>query len=289
MIRLQTQEFQAVGGYIHTLCSLSLDVSKTYLIENRLGPIAEDLRCGSYLELVQRARQDGSGALQRRIINEITTRETLFFRDSAPFDLLRYKLIPELVDRRSKTSGPIPIRIWSAACSSGQELYSVAIALKETLGDLGKYKIRLLGTDISDAAVASASEGIFNDVEISRGLSDASLNRYFVRAEKGWRIRDELRAIACFRKLNLVQDFTSVGTFDIVFCRNVAIYFNEPDKISLFTRIGQRLERDGQLIIGSMESLNGLCPQFDSKRHLRGVYYELKQESLAVKASNYRQ
>lgn len=284
MIRLQTQEFQAVGAYIHTLCSLSLDPSKTYLIENRLGPIAEELCCGSYTELMQRARQDGSGGLQRRIINEITTRETLFFRDSAPFDLLRYKLIPELVDRRSKTTGPIPIRIWSAACSSGQELYSIAIALRETLGDLARYKIRLLGTDISDAAVATASAGIFNDVEISRGLSDTSLSRYFSRVEAGWKIRDELRAMACFKKLNLVQDFTSVGSFDIVFCRNVAIYFNEPDKVSLFTRIGERLEKDGQLIIGSMESLNGICPRFESKRHLRGVYYELKPEGGAFKA-----
>lgn len=281
MIRLQTQEFSAVGSYIHSLCSLALDSSKTYLIENRLGPIAEELRCVSYTELVQRARADLSGCLQRRIINEITTRETLFFRDSSPFDLLRFKLIPELIDRRDKTGGAIPIRIWSAACSSGQELYSIAIALKETLGDLGRYKIRLLGTDISDAAVAAASEGIFSDVEISRGLSETSLSRYFSRVARGWKLHDELRAMASFKRLNLVQDFSGVGTFDIVFCRNVAIYFNEQDRISLFTRVGQRLERDGQLIIGSMESLNGLCPQFDSRRYLRSVYYELKRDDNA--------
>ena len=171
---------------------------------------------------------------------------------------------------------PIPIRIWSAACSSGQELYSIAIALKETLGDVSKYKIRLLGTDISDAAVATASEGIFSEVEISRGLSEASVARYFTRVPRGWKIRDELRGMVCFRRLNLVEDFSGVGTFDIVFCRNVAIYFNEKDRISMFTRIGQRMERDGQLVIGSMESLNGLCPQFESRRHLRSVYYELK-------------
>jgi len=281
MIRLQAQEFQAVGAYIHALCSLSLDASKTYLIENRLSGIAEELQCRSYLELLQRAKADASGAVQRRIINEITTRETLFFRDSAPFDLLRFKLIPELVDRRKGPSGPSPIRIWSAACSSGQELYSIAIALKETLGDLSKYKIRLLGTDISDAAVTTASEGIFSEVEISRGLSEASLARYFTRVPRGWKIRDEVRAMVCFRRMNLMQDFTGVGTFDIVFCRNVAIYFNELDRGSLFTRIGQRMERDGQLILGSMESLNGLCPQFESRRHLRSEYYELKPEATA--------
>jgi chemotaxis protein methyltransferase CheR len=166
--------------------------------------------------------------------------------------------------------------IWSAACSTGQELYSIAILLKELLGDPDRYGIRLLGTDISDDAVARASRGLFSPVEISRGLSEAQRDRYFVPAAGGWQIRDEIRAMASFQKLNLMADFSAVGRFDVIFCRNVAIYFTERDRISLFGRMDRALEPGGYLVIGTMESLNGICPQFESKRHLRSTFYQAK-------------
>jgi chemotaxis protein methyltransferase CheR len=277
MIKLAAAERPLVSGYIHSICSIILDGTKDYLIENRLSAVAGSLGCGTFTDLVRRAQADVGGTINRKIINEITTRETLFFRDSAPFDLLRHKLLPELLDRRSKSGLRPPIRIWSAACSTGQEVYSIGIVLKETLGDLSKYNIRILGTDISDAAIATASEGIFNDVEIARGLSEGSLARYFTPSAGRWKIRDEIRGMACFRRLNLMEDLSSVGAFDIVFCRNVAIYFTDKDRTSLFNRIGARMEPDGQLIIGSMESLNGVTDRFESKRHQRCVYYEFKK------------
>ena len=230
----------------------------------------------SFTQLVSRAKSDANGSLRRRIIDEITTNETLFFRDSAPFDLLRFKIIPEIIDRRSKPGPAIPIRIWSAACSTGQELYSIAIVLRELLGDLRGYNVRLLGTDISDNAVARASEGIFSQIEIDRGLTPSARDKSFVPHPRGWKIRDEIRAMVSFRKLNLMEDFSSLGNFDIVFCRNVAIYFNERDRVSLFKRIEQRLDGNGYLVIGSMESLSTSAPQFESKRHLRSVYYQVK-------------
>jgi chemotaxis protein methyltransferase CheR len=275
VIKLLAEEHKLLAQYIYSLCAVTLDESKAYLIEGRLGRLVEETSSGSYSGLLLRAKSDSSHAIDRRIVDAITTNETLFFRDTAPFELLRHKIIPELVDRRART-GSARIRIWSAACSTGQELYSIAILLKELLGDPDRYGVRLLGTDISDDAVARASRGLFSQVEISRGLSESQRSRYFDPAPGGWKIRDEIRAMASFKKLNLMADFSSLGRFDVIFCRNVAIYFTEQDRISLFGRMGRAVETDGYLVIGAMESLTGICPQFESKRHLRSVFYQLR-------------
>jgi chemotaxis protein methyltransferase CheR len=269
MIKLRAEERQTVVEYIHSICSIALDHSKDYLIEGRLSALAEEARCRSFSEFVSRAQSDPGGSWKRRIIDEITTNETLFFRDTAPFDLLRYKSIPEIVDHRTRTGLKTPIRIWSAACSTGQEIYSIAIVLRELLGDPCRYTIRLLGTDISDQAVARASAGFYSEMEMSRGLSPMERAKSFVPSGNGWRVRDEIRSMACFRRLNLMEDFSGLGQFDVIFCRNVAIYFND-------RRLSQRMEKDGCLIIGAMESLNGICPQLESKRHLRSVFYQWK-------------
>ncbi len=275
MIRLRADEHPVVLDYIKSISGVTLDGSKAYLVEGRLSQLAEDSGCASFTNLVQRARLDGTRQLERKIVDAITTNETFFFRDNAPFDLLRNKLVPEVIDR-SRRSGIPRIRIWSAACSTGQEIYSIAMILKEMLGDVSQYGVRLLGTDISDQAVARASRAHFTALEMSRGLAPDLRSKYFLPCDGGWKIKDEIRAMATFRKLNLLQDFSSLGQFDIIFCRNVAIYFSEPDKVSLFTRFQRSLEPQGVLIIGAMESLMGLCPQFESKQHMRAQYYQLK-------------
>ena len=274
MIKLLPEERQNVAQYIHSICAITLDQTKDYLIEGRLSGLMEETGCRSFTELVSRSRSDVNGSVKRKIIDEITTNETFFFRDSSPFDLLRFKIIPEIVDRRKRSGLPVPIRIWSAACSTGQEIYSIAIVLRELLGDLSGYNIRLVGTDISDVAVTRASAGVFSQIEIDRGLTDSARQRSFTPHAAGWKILDEIRAMASFRKLNLMEDFSSLGKFDVVFCRNVAIYFNDRDRTSLFNRIEQRMENDGYLVVGSMESLSAVCPQFESKRHLRSVFYQ---------------
>jgi chemotaxis protein methyltransferase CheR len=246
------------------------------LIESRLAALVAETGSTSYGGLVLRAKGDASRALERRIVDAITTNETHFFRDTTPFDLLRHKIVPELIDARERT-GSARIRIWSAACSTGQELYSIAILLKELLGDPDRYGVRLLGTDISDDAVARASRGIFSPVEMGRGLTETHKTKYFTPVTGGWQIRDEIRGMASFKKLNLMTDFSALGRFDVIFCRNVAIYFTEPDRISLFARLGRTLESNGYLVIGAMESLHGICPQFHSQRHLRSVFYQLKK------------
>jgi len=263
--------------YIHEICGISLDESKAYLLETRLGSLLRDTGAASFSELYYQAKADLANALRRKIVDAITTNETSFFRDTAPFDLLRHKLIPELVDRRKKAGARLtPIRIWSAACSTGQEAYSTGIVLKELLSDLNSYDIRIVGTDISDKAVAAASYGHYSRLELDRGMAADKVTRYFVPAADQWKIRDDIRAMASFRTMNLLQSFSFPAPFDIIFCRNVAIYFTEQDKIRLFQNLGRCLARDGSLIIGSTESLSGLCPEFEPKRYLRSVFYQLK-------------
>lgn len=168
------------------------------------------------------------------------------------------------------------IRIWSAAASTGQELYSIAITVKELIRNDPSYNFTLLGTDISDDAIAQASYGKYNKFEIERGLDQKTLRQYFTLFGNTWKIKDEIRAMVNFRKFNLMGPFIGLGKFDIIFCRNVAIYFTLEDRKKLFNKIADALADDGYLMIGSTESLSGVCPRFVPKRHLRSIFYQKK-------------
>jgi len=276
---LSANELSLWSQYIYSICGVQLDGSKGYLVETRLAPLIRETGSANLTELFNKVKGDLSNALKRKVIDAITTRETSFFRDTSPFDLLRHKIVPDLIDKRTKASSPgrpLPLRIWSAACSTGQELYSTAIVLKELLVDLNRYDVRLIGTDISDKAVAQASYGHYSKMEMDRGMAVDKMSRYFISEGQTWKVRDEIRALATFRTMNLLEPFSFPTKFDIVFCRNVAIYFSEPDKMRLFKAIGRVLAPDGYLIIGSTESITGLCPEFEPKRYLRAVFYQFK-------------
>lgn len=276
MIKITPSELNLISQYIHEISGIYLDQSKSYLFETRLGSIAESHGCKSYQEFYTKAKRDPSRNIERQIIDAISTNETLFFRDKGPFELLQHKLLPEIIDRRTPKAPNLKttIKIWSAAASTGQELYSIAIIIKELLRDLSRYSITLLGTDISDSAISQASYGKYNKFEIERGLDQRNLQRYFSLFGDSWKIKDEIRAMVNFRKLNLMAPFSSLGKFDIIFCRNVAIYFTLEDRKKLFNRIADSLADDGFLIIGSTESLSGVCPRFVPKRHLRAIFYQ---------------
>lgn len=278
MLKITAEEIKLITKYIYEISGIYLDESKKYLLETRLNSIAEEQGCGSYHDFYKKAKADASKIIERKVIDAISTNETLFFRDSGPFQLLQHKIFPELIDARSTKNPSLKtnLKIWSAASSTGQELYSVAIVLHELLKDMSKYSIKLLGTDISDAAVAQASSGKFNKFEIERGLPRDKLNRYFTPAGQTWKISDQIRAMVNFRKFNLMQPFTGLGKFDIILCRNVAIYFTLEDRKRLFNKIADVLEPDGYLVIGSTESLTGICPRFIPKRHLRSIFYQLQ-------------
>lgn len=280
MSKLTPQEQSAWTDYIYSICGVSLDASKGYLIETRLGSLVRELGLGDLSELFYKVKADTTNTLRQKIIDAITTNETSFFRDTSPFELLQFKILPDLIDKRNKTAlpgRPLPIRIWSAACSTGQEVYSTCFVIKELLGDLAKYDVRILGTDISDRAIALASHAFYTRMDLDRGLTPEKLNKHFVQEGAKWKVRDELRAITSFKRLNLFDPLSLPCKYDIIFCRNVAIYFTEPDKIKLFRNIARFLAPDGYLIIGSTESITGLCPEFEAKRYLRSIFYQFKQ------------
>jgi len=278
-MKITPDELKVLAQYIYNVSGIHLDQSKAYLLESRLKPLMAEHNLSSYTELYHQAKADASKKLEKAIIDAVTTKETLFFRDSGPFEVFKHKIIPDLIDARSKRlhkSMPVKLRIWSAACSTGQEVYSIAIAIKETIPDLNKYQVSILGTDISDQAIAQASYGKYNKFEIERGLSKDKLQKYFAPTPDGhWRIKDEIRMLANFRKVNLMQPFSGLGRFDVIFCRNVAIYFKPDDKKKLFERLAGVLQPDGALIIGSTESLSGINKSFVPKRYLRSIYYQL--------------
>ena len=277
MAQLSSQEFTTLSKYIYSIAGIYLDASKGYLIESRLNPLLVAFNLANFSELYYQAKTDASGELEKHIIDAISTNETFFFRDNTPFDLLKFKILPELIDAKQKqANGKIPLSIWSAACSTGQEVYSIAISLMEFLPHVERYEIRILGTDISQQAITQASYGKYNQLEVGRGLSPEYLQKYFKPAAGGWRVKDSLRSLATFKAMNLMHPFGPIGPFDIIFCRNVAIYFSVPDKKKLFARMARVLRPQGYLVVGGSESLSGLAPQFESRHYLRGMYYQLK-------------
>ncbi len=277
-VKITPTEIQLFAKYIHGLTGIHIEASKAYLLETRLGKILESEKCDSFTAFYHKAKSDTSKGIEKQIVDAITTNETLFFRDANPFELLKHKILPEVIDSRStdKVNGSIPIRIWSAACSTGQEVFSIAIVLKELLGSLSPYDVKLMGTDISDAAIRQASYGMYNKFEIERGLPKERLQRYFDASGDNWKIKDEIRSMAMFKKFNLMGSFAGMGKFDIIFCRNVAIYFTLEDRSKVFNKIADVLAPEGYLLIGSTESLTGVCPRFVPKRHLKSIFYQLR-------------
>ena len=278
MIKITPTEFDILARHISNISGIALTRGKEYLVETRLSPLLESLACTSYTEFQTRIKADFKGEINEQIIDAITTNETYFFRDKTPFELLQYKIIPDLIDIRTQSKSALKptIRLWSAASSTGQEIYSIAMALSEIGITPLKYNIRMLGTDISDAAIAQASYGWYNKFEIARGLDPRRLTRFFNPDRDGWRIKDEIRFMAQFKKMNLMKPFIGLGKFDIILCRNVMIYFTPEDRKKIYANIARVLEPDGYLIIGSTESLTNECDLFSPQRYLKSVFYRLK-------------
>lgn len=270
---ITSQEAGEVSALIMDLCGILLDESKGYLIESRLAPLVAEFRCQNYSELVRQARVARDPKLLTRIIDAITTNETLFFRDVSPFEALQHKALPELIDAKAKTAYPKRLRIWSAACSTGQEPYSIAMVLHELIPNIHSWDIQIRATDISDAALQQASSGTYSAFEIERGLRPELLSRYFTRNGGNYKVKDELRALVSFGVQNLQQSFVNPGPFDIVFCRNVVIYFSAAARKDIFHRLANTLITDGYLFVGSAESLSDLGPRFAPHHHCKSVFY----------------
>jgi chemotaxis protein methyltransferase CheR len=270
-------DLDAVCKLVDELCGIYLDAKKDYLIEGRLSELVRRYACTGYVDLVKRARMPGSRELVDDIVDAITTNETLWFRDTSPFEALKHKVFPELVDSKSKTAFPRRLRVWSAASSTGQEAYSIAMAFADMVGTLTGWDLQIYGTDISPTAVRKAQEGVYSELEISRGLDQHHLSGYFVRHPGGWQVCPELRRICRFETRNLLKPLTGLGPFDVIFCRNVAIYFTSNDRSRLFYGLAETLQPEGWVFVGSSETLSDLGPEWKPQQHCRAVCYRPKQ------------
>ena len=272
---LDAHEFRLLREYIREECGITLGPDKQYLVESRLGGLLDELDCRSFADLHRRAVEDTTRRVRDRIVDAMTTNETLWFRDGEPFRVLRERLFPRWSEevragRRER------IRIWCAACSTGQEPYSIAITWLEYCRqnpDAPREALAILGTDISETALAQAQEGLYNGVEMERGLEPAIRERWFTREGRNWRIRDEVRAYVTWRRFNLQDGFAPLGTFTSVFLRYVAIYFDADFKRDLFRRIAAVLEPGGVLFLGASESLAGHGSEFETVRDGRATWY----------------
>lgn len=267
-----TRDIESVCDYVQALCGIYLDSSKDYLIESRLSRLVAQYECNDYTELTQKAQS--SSELKNEMLNAITTNETLWFRDNAPFEALKHKIFPELIDAKQGSKHPKRFRIWSAACSTGQEAYSIAMAFADVVPDFESWDFQVLGTDISPDAVEKANRGVYSDLEISRGLEQRYQGSYFIRNGRDWEINSVLRNVCQFEQRNLLDSWNHKNEFDIIFCRNVAIYFKPDDRKQLFTRLKEALLPGGWLFAGSGESLIDLGENWRPYQHCRSTCYQ---------------
>lgn len=256
--------------WVQELTGIALDPGKRYLLEGRLHEVLIATGCTSYAELHKRGRA-GDRSIEKRLIDAISTNETSFFRDAKFFELIKHKLVPDRLgdDLRRRVS------IWSAASSTGQEAYTIAMSLEEILFDLSQCNISIVGTDISEAAVNAANKAEFGQLEIERGLDAKRIAKCFTRNGKLYKVRDELRAICQFRVDNLLAPRT-MGPFDLVLCRNVLIYFSAADKAKVVGNLLSRLKPGGALIVGATESLLGVTDRVRRLEFHGAPYYVLK-------------
>lgn len=247
---------------------LDLSADKQYLVESRLMPLARKASLSGIPELVQ-AMKSGAVALTSEVVEAMTTNETFFFRDKIPFDHLKETVLPGLIQARAARRS---IRIWCAASSTGQEPYSIAMILKEMGAALSGWRTEIVATDLSMGVLEKSITGLFSQFEVQRGLPIQMLVKYFTQQGELWQLNADIRAMVQHRQLNLLQDFSHLGTFDVIFCRNVLIYFDQDTKIGIFDRLAKMLEADGVLALGAAESVVGISDAFKPYPERRGLY-----------------
>jgi chemotaxis protein methyltransferase CheR len=262
---------------------LVLSSDKQYLVESRLLPVARRADLGTLSELVRTLRRGDAEALMTAVVEAMMTNESLFFRDKTPFDHFRTMVMPALTAARR---GARSIRIWCAAASTGQEPYSLAMALKEMEHDLAGWRIDLLATDISNEVLEKARHGVYSQFEVQRGLPIQLLIKYFTQLGEAWQIAPEIRRMVKYRQLNLLSDFSHLGTFDLVFCRNVLIYFDQATKTDLLNRLANAVAADGFLVLGAAETVVGLSDRFKIVGDKHGLYTPNPRPSKLAPARN---
>ena len=248
---------------------LDLSPDKQYLVESRLVPLARKAGLNGITELAQKMKMGGAEPLIAEVVEAMTTNETFFFRDKTPFDHLKDTMLPALLQARAARRS---LRIWCAASSTGQEPYSIAMCLKGLGAAIAGWRIDIVGTDLSQGVLEKSKAGIFSQFEVQRGLPIQLLVKHFVQVGDMWQLNADIRSMVQHRQLNLLQDFGHLGTFDIIFCRNVLIYFDQDTKASIFERLSKVVEPDGFMVLGAAESVVGISDAFKPFPERRGLY-----------------
>jgi chemotaxis protein methyltransferase CheR len=271
--------FQYLAAFLKKRSGLIVGVDKTYLIESRLNPVARRLGHSGLDAMTEALRAGKSPTLESSVIEAMTTNESSFFRDRLPFERLKTTILPRVMAQREATKR---LHIWCAACATGQEPYSIAIILKEMEAQLRGWQVDILGTDIAAGVLEKAKAGIYTQFEVQRGLPIQLLVRHFIQEGETWRLDASVRAMVRFRQFNLLEDFSGLGTFDIVFCRNVLIYFDRDTKVQILDGVAKATAADGCLVLGSAETLVGLTDSLRPIADERGVYEPARAKRPAV-------
>ncbi len=268
---MNPEDFEYLRTFLKEQSGLVLSEDKGYLVESRLMPVARKRGINGLEELVATVRGGKDESLRVDVVEAMTTNESFFFRDNKPFESLRDVVLPRIAEAR-KTAGARKIRIWSSACSSGQEAYTIGMILKDNPTLLRGLDVEIVGTDISSEIIAKAKAGIYTQFEAQRGLPIQSLVAHFDQVGEHWKIKESIREMVTFHQANLLRDLSLFGRFDIVFCRNVLIYFDAADKAEVLHKIGGMMPADGILYLGGAESVIGITDAFMPLQGVRGVY-----------------
>lgn len=273
---ISPSEYQGFRDFLEQACGIVLGENKQYLVASRLKKLQDELGLSTLGQLLDELKRDRSGGVRARVVDAMTTNETYWFRDQQPYVMLAEALVPELLERR-----PRKLRIWSAACSTGQEPYSIAMALQESSAGRPRTAsdVEIVATDISPTVLKHSMTGLYDELALSRGLSAERKQRFFVPDGRYWRVKDECRNLVRFQELNLMKSFSNLGKFHIIFCRNVLIYFALELKRDIISRMAENLEPGGYLLLGGSESLANYSSAFDTVRYKGGLAYRLRPKS----------
>lgn len=266
---MSSLDFAFISGMLKQRSGLIVTQDKMYLLESRLMPIARKRGMKDLTELVGTLKGGRDEALAQEVTEAMTTNESFFFRDTRPFDTLRDQILPAVIERNASRR---QIRIWCAAASSGQEPYSIAMTVKEMGAKLAGWRVEILGTDISREILQKAKAGLYSQFEVQRGLPIQLLVKYFQKSGDLWQIDSGLRAMVQYKEQNLLTNFSMLGKFDIIFCRNVLIYFDQPTKKEVLDRMANTMNPEGALFLGGAETVLGISDKFKPMAGARGVY-----------------
>jgi chemotaxis protein methyltransferase CheR len=268
------EEYKRFQEFLHQTSGIFLGDNKQYLVKSRLAGVLEDYDLNSFAALVAELRSGSNSSkhLKARVIDAMTTNETFWFRDDLHFIELKEKILPELFNKKTAT-----FKIWSSACSSGQEPYSISMCVEEVLSRKTwpvTRNVQIIGTDISDRILTEAKNAVYSDLAFSRGLNHVEHDHYFYRVHKGYQLKAEITKRVRFQQFNLLKSFSVLGRFDVVFCRNVLIYFSEEVKRDILTRMIDSLNKGGYLFLSSTESLPNGLKEIEPVRSSRARYFK---------------